>query len=80
LFLSFGPLANFPYFPIVLDFRMFLFVDFVYFVYPCPVKTSRGSILLLWSFYILFTLCPFETKKGEYMLVLDWKCILNPVK
>jgi hypothetical protein len=23
--------------------------DLIYFVYPCPVETSRGSILLLWN-------------------------------
>jgi hypothetical protein len=44
-------------------------VDFVYFVYPCPVETSRGSILLLWSFYTLFTLCPFEKKRGSICLI-----------
>jgi hypothetical protein len=54
--------------PIVLDFRMFLRVNFIYSVYPCPVKTSRGSILLLWSFYTLFTLCPFETKMGSMLV------------
>jgi hypothetical protein len=60
---------------------MFLSVDFVYSVYPCPVETSRGSILLLWSFYTMFTLCPFETKRGGgYILVLDRKCIFNLVK
>jgi len=75
-----GHLQTLLYFPIVLDFRTFLFVDFVYSVYPCLVKTLRGSILLLWSFYTLFTLCPFETKNGEYMLVLDRKCIFNPAK
>jgi hypothetical protein len=53
------------YFSIVLDFRTFLSVDFVYSVYPCPVETSSGSILLLWSFYTLFTLCPSETKRGS---------------
>jgi hypothetical protein len=42
-------------------------VDFVYSIYPCPVETSRESILLLWSSYTLFTLCPFETKMGEYV-------------
>jgi hypothetical protein len=46
------------------DFRMFLSVDFIYSVYPCSVETSRGSILILWSFYTLFTLFPFETKGG----------------
>jgi hypothetical protein len=86
-----GHLQTLLYFPIVLDFRTFFSVHFVYSVNPCPIKTSRGSILLLWSFYTLFTLCPFETKKwgvyvsfrpekGEYMLVLDWKCIFNSVK
>jgi len=54
-----------------LNFRTVLSGDFVYSVYPCPVETSRGSILLLWSFYSLFTFCPFETKKGEYMFDLD---------
>jgi hypothetical protein len=52
-----------------LDYKTFLFMDFVYFVYPCPVETSRGSILLLWSFYTLFTLCPFETKMGSICLI-----------
>jgi hypothetical protein len=30
----------------------------------------------------LFTLCPFVTKKGEYifLLFLDWECISKPVK
>jgi predicted membrane channel-forming protein YqfA (hemolysin III family) len=44
-------------------------VDFIYSVYPCLVKPSRGSILLLWSFYTLFTLCPFETKRGSICLI-----------
>jgi hypothetical protein len=48
---------------------MFLSVDFIYSTYPCSIETSWGSILILWSFYTLFTLCPFETKRGEYMLV-----------
>jgi hypothetical protein len=42
-------------------------VDFTYFVYPRSVEISRGSILLLCSFYTMFTLCLFETKKGEYV-------------
>jgi hypothetical protein len=37
----------FSFVPIVLNFRTFLFVDFIYSVYPCPDETSRGSILLL---------------------------------
>jgi hypothetical protein len=57
------------YFPFVLDYRMFLSVDFIYSVYPCSVKTSRGSILLLLSFYTLFTICPFETKMGSIYLI-----------
>jgi hypothetical protein len=61
----------------VLDFRTFLSVNFVYSVHPCPIETSRWSILLLWSFYTLFTLCPFETKKGEYMFDLDRDCTFN---
>jgi hypothetical protein len=48
---------------------MFLSVDFLYSVYSCPVETSRMSILLLWSFYTLFTLCPFETKRGSICLI-----------
>jgi hypothetical protein len=44
-------------------------MDFIYSVYACPVKTSRRSILLLWSFYTLFTLCPFETKRGGICLI-----------
>jgi len=55
--------------PFVLDYRTFLSMDFIYYVYPCPVETSRGSILLLWSFYTLFTLCPFETKRGSICLI-----------
>jgi hypothetical protein len=58
--LSFGPLTNSS---LVSYCFGFLSVDFVYSVYPCPFETSRGSILLLWSFYTLFTLCPFETKR-----------------
>jgi hypothetical protein len=65
LFPLLGHLQTLLYFPIVLDFKTFLSVDFVYSVYPCTVETSRGSILLLWSFYILFTLCPFVTKRGS---------------
>jgi hypothetical protein len=75
-----GHLQTLLYCPSVLDFRTSLFVDFVYYVYPCSVETSRGSILLLWSFYTLFTLCPFKTKNGEYMLVLDRECVFNPIK
>jgi len=65
LFLSFGPLADSSLFSLCLDFRMFVSMDSIYFVYLCPIETSRGSILILWSFYTLFTICPFETKKGS---------------
>jgi hypothetical protein len=64
-----GHLQTLLYFPSVLDFRMSLSVDFVYSIYPCSVETSRESILLMWSFYTLFTLCPFETKRGVYVSV-----------
>jgi hypothetical protein len=62
-----GYLQTLLYSPIVLDFRTFLSMDIIYSLYPCPVETSRESILVLWTFYTLFTLCPFETKKGEYV-------------
>jgi hypothetical protein len=62
-----GPLVDSFFLSIVLDFRTFLSVDFIYSVYPCPVETSRESVLLLWFFYTLFTLCPFETKMEEYV-------------
>jgi hypothetical protein len=72
-----GHLQTLLYFPIVLDFRMFLSVDFIYFVYPCLVETSRGSIFITMVFLILcFTLCPFETKRGS-IFYLDWECISN---
>jgi hypothetical protein len=64
-----GHLQTLIFFPFVLDYRTFLSVDFIYSVYPCPVETSMGSILLLWSFYTLFTLCPFETKMGSICLI-----------
>jgi uncharacterized membrane protein len=64
-----GHLQTLLYFPFVLDYITFLSVDFIYSVYPCPVETSRGNILLLWSFYTLFTLCPFETKRGSIFLI-----------
>jgi hypothetical protein len=60
-----GHLQTLLWFPIVLNFRTFLSVDFIYSVYPCSIETSRGSILILWSFYTMFTLCPFETKRGR---------------
>jgi hypothetical protein len=47
----------------------FFSVDFIYSIYPCQVETSRGSILLMWSFYTMFTLCPFETKRGSICLI-----------
>jgi hypothetical protein len=72
-----GHLQTLLYFPFVLDYRTFLSMDFIYSVYPCPIETSRGSILLLWSFYTLFTLCPFETKQGENMFDLDQDCMFN---
>jgi len=31
-------------------------------------------------FYTMFTLRPFETKKGEYFLFWDRECISKPVK
>jgi hypothetical protein len=64
-----GHLQTLLFFPSVLDFRTSLYVDFVYSIYPCSIETSRGSILLLWSFYTLFTLCPFETKMGSICLI-----------
>jgi hypothetical protein len=64
-----GHLQTLLYFPFVLDYRTFFPVDFMYYVYPCPVETSRGSILLLWSIYTLFTHCPFETKRGSICLI-----------
>jgi len=64
-----GHLQTFLYFPFVLDYRTFLSVGFIYYVYPCPVEISRVSILLLWSFYTLFTICPFETKRESICLI-----------
>jgi hypothetical protein len=52
-------------------------VDFIYFVYPCSVETSMGTILLLWSFsYSILPFVPLR-QKGEYLFVLDWECIFN---
>jgi hypothetical protein len=42
-------------------------MDFIYSVFLCFVETSMESILILWSFYTLFTLCPFETKRGSIL-------------
>lgn len=51
------------YFP-VLDFcKTFITLDFTYSVYPCPVETLRESICGFPN--TLFTLCPFETKRGN---------------
>jgi hypothetical protein len=61
LFLSFGPLADSS----LVYYCFGLSVDFIYSVYPCSVEISRGSILILWSVYTLFTICPFETKMGS---------------
>jgi len=78
-----GHLQTLLYFSFVLDYRTFFSVNFIYSVYPCSVETSRVSILLLWSFYTLFTLCAFETKRGsiwtgivfligQVIFVLEW--------
>jgi len=67
LFLSFGPLAYISLFFYCFGFRTFLSVDFIYFVYPCPVETSRGSILLLWSFsYSVLSFVPLRQKRGVF--------------
>jgi len=67
--------------PIFFGFwNVFVCKFYIYSIYPYPVETSRGSIFLLWSFYTLFTLCPFETKRGEYISFLDRECIFKPVK
>jgi hypothetical protein len=50
--------------PIVLDFRTFLFVNFLYSVYPCPVETSRGSILWLWFSYSVLPFALLRQKGG----------------
>jgi hypothetical protein len=60
-----GLLQTLLYFPFVLDFRTFLFVDCKYYVYPCPVVTSRGSIFMAVVFILYFTLCHFVKKMGE---------------
>jgi hypothetical protein len=54
-------------------------MDFMYSVYPCSVETSKGSILVLWSFYTPFSLCPFETKRGG-LLVFYIGYILDKTK
>jgi hypothetical protein len=72
-----GHLQTLLYFPIVLDFRTFLFVDFIYIVNPCPVETSRGSIYYCGPSHTLFYPLSLCEKKGEYMLVLDRECIFN---
>jgi hypothetical protein len=64
-----GHLQTLLFFPIVLDFRMFLFVDFIYSVYPCPVETSRGSILLLWSFS--YSVLPFVLLRQKCGVFFD---------
>jgi hypothetical protein len=36
-------------------------------------------VIVLFS-YTLFTLCPFETKRGSFFFVSDRECISKPVK
>jgi hypothetical protein len=63
-----GHLQTILQFPIVLDFRMFLSVDFIYYVYPCSVETSGGSILLLWSFsYSVLPFAHLRQKGGVFV-------------
>jgi hypothetical protein len=52
-------------------------VDFIYSVYPCSVEISRESILILWSFYTLFTLCPLRQKGGVYVSFLTGNVFLT---
>jgi hypothetical protein len=42
-------------------------MDFKYFVYPCSIETSRGSILILWSFYTYLPFVPLRQKLGVYV-------------
>jgi hypothetical protein len=45
----------------------------------CSLEMFRN--VWLWFFSNnLFTLCPFETKREEYFLLLDSECIFKPVK
>jgi hypothetical protein len=64
LFLSFGPLTDSSLVSYCFGFEnIFLSVDFIYFVYPCSVETSRGSILFLWSFsYFVLPFVPLRQK------------------
>jgi hypothetical protein len=46
---------------------MFLYVNFLYSVYPCPIETSRGSILWLWFSYYVLSFVLLRQKGGVYV-------------
>jgi hypothetical protein len=76
LFLSFGPLADFSLFPIVLDFRKFLSVDIIT-LFTLVLLRPLGGVIVVWFFSLLyFTLFPFVTKRGSNF-DLDRDCIFN---
>jgi hypothetical protein len=52
-------------FPFCSDFGN-VFGFYLYSVYPCIVETLRGSICGFSN--TLFTLCPFETKRGTIFI------------
>jgi len=52
----------------------------MYSVYPCPVETSRRSILELWFFYILYLPFVLLRQKGGVFVFFDPKCIFRLVK
>jgi hypothetical protein len=57
-----------------LDICKFLTVDFMYFVYPCPFETSRGSIFIC-GFSILCLLFVLLRQKGKYF-IFYFLCLL----
>jgi hypothetical protein len=63
----------------VLDYcKTFITLDFIlYYVYPCPVETLRGSIC---GFLILCLPFVFFRQKSGVFFVLERECIFKPVK
>jgi hypothetical protein len=57
-----GHLQTLLYFPIVLDFRNFLSVDFIYSVLPLSCCDIKEEYFMAVVFILCFTLCLFETK------------------
>jgi hypothetical protein len=58
-----GHLQTLLYFPIVLDFKTFLFADIIT-LFTLVLLRHLGGVIFVWFFFLIyFTLCPFVTKK-----------------